>query len=530
MRFQLKRAMVLVLCLMLTMMLMAGCSQTKKPASSSGSDESLSDISDSASSSLPADDSEADVSESQQSDSESVPDSSQADTSKTTSTKSTVPSGPVFVNKYNPYVNVSFDYTKAEMPSRSLKNKVVTYYSWVPFETSWGKDSKSLLNVMKKEHGVTFKLVKQGTHETYWDTLALLKASAQSPDLVQLPNWDYYPIPITEGLIQPMDGYIDFSNPMWADTAQVREANKWNGKIYVAYCWEQLNTWFFYNKKMFKDYGLSNKTPLDYYNDNNWTWEVMQELADKFVKKNSAGEYTQWGFSTQTCNLLASTGLELVKNNGDGTVQFNLRDAKVAKLMNMFYDMSPAGSGSLRIGNTIEYFRDGRIAMCTTTDYAMNYELNQMRLSGNLGWVPLPKMDKNSEYYNETRAEPGFAIATGASNPEGAALTIEMHKWYYSGYPFTSSIPREQRNACMTKYKIPLGFEDESQNLSQAEIDYSLTFISKKYKNININWQSWLQTQNVPGFAEVGLGTKKWSTVLEEIYPIYKATLDSYAK
>lgn len=46
---------------------------------------------------------------------------------------------------------------------------------------------------------------------------------------------------------------------------------------------------------MFKDYGLNKQTPRTYYEKNDWTWARMQELADKFVKKNASKEIVQWG-------------------------------------------------------------------------------------------------------------------------------------------------------------------------------------------------------------------------------------------
>lgn len=432
-------------------------------------------------------------------------------------------------NAYNPYVTSDFDVTTAEMPSRDVEDKVITYYSWYSLEDELNADTygaKSLYNIMKKEYGITFKQVAVGTHENYWSTLATLIASGNAPDIVKLPNWNAYPAPESMDLLQPLDDYIDFDDPLWADTKEIREANKWNGKTYIGYVWEQLQTWFFYNKQMFKDYGLSNKTPYDYWKEDNWTWETMEELANQFVKKDASGEVVQWGLAMQNCDLLASTGLELVDSQGN----FNIKDSKVAALMNMVYDMSSAGTGSLAPHDAVNQFKDGKVAMCTTTAYTMLYELNEMRLAGNLGWVPLPKMDADSEYYNQTRTEPGFAICKGAKNPEAAALFIDMHKWYYTGYSFDSSMPRAQQNACMKEYKIGKNYLEEDKRLSEDEIAYSMQFIDKKYKNVSINWQGWLGTQQVPGYNEVAEGLANWSTTLEKVYPASKATINSYLK
>ena len=198
--------------------------------------------------------------------------------------------------------------------------------------------------------------------------------------------------------------------------------------------------------------------------------------------------------------------------------------------MNMIYDMSSAGTGALAPFDAVNQFKNGKVAMCTTTAYTMLYELNDMRLAGNLGWVPLPKMNSDSEYYNQTRTEPGFAICKGAKNPEAAALFIEMHKWYYTGYSFDSSMPRAQQNACMKEYKIGKNYLEEDKRLSEEEIEYSMQFINEKYKNISINWQGWLGTQMVPGYDEVSQGLANWSTTLEKVYPASQATINSYLK
>ena len=430
-------------------------------------------------------------------------------------------------NSYNPYANSDFDVTTAEMPTRELENKVITYYSWTSLEEELNADTygaKSLLNIMQKEFGVTFEQVAVGTHENYWSTLATLIASGNAPDIVKLPNWNCYPAPVSMDLLQPLDDLIDFSNPIWDDTKEAREAHKWNGKTYIPYAWEQLHSWFFYNKQMFKDYGLSNQTPYDLWKEDKWTWEAMEELANQFVKKDASGEVVQWGMAMQNTDLLAATGLELVDTEGN----FNIKDSKVATLMNMVYDMSSAGTGAMAPDDAVNLFKDGKVAMCTTTAYAMLYELNDMRLNDNLGWVPLPKMDENSEYYNQTRLEPGFAICKGASNPEAAALFIEMHKWYYTGYSFDSSLPRAQQNACMLEYKIGKNYLDKERRLSEEEIDYTMQFINQKYKNISIGWQGWLDTQTVPGFSDVVNGTANWSTTLEKIFPANQATINSY--
>ena len=121
-----------------------------------------------------------------------------------------------------------FDIKTAPMPSRDVEKKELVYFSWAKLEDQYGKTAKSLPVLFKKEFGIELS-GHFSTHDTYWEDLSKLKASGQSPDLVDLPNWNFYPLPITEELLQPLDSLIDFSDPMWADTQSIREQNKQYG-------------------------------------------------------------------------------------------------------------------------------------------------------------------------------------------------------------------------------------------------------------------------------------------------------------
>lgn len=420
----------------------------------------------------------------------------------------------------------SFDVKTAPMPSRTVSNKSLTYFSWTKLEDQYGKTAKSLPNLFKQEYGITLT-GHFSTHDTYWEDLTRLKAANTAPDLVDLPNWNFYPLPITEELLQSLDGLIDFSNPMWDDTKSIRESNQWKGKTYIPFVSETLQTWFIYNTKMFKDYGLDKQTPRAYYENNDWTWDRMHELAVKFVKKDASKEVVQWGLTMQTGDLIATTGLELVSGDGKGGFVYNLKDAKIAKMMNLFYDMGVAGDNSLYTGDAITGFKSGKVAMIITNAGTIISDFNEMRLAGKIDWVPMPKMDASSSYYNQTSFDPGWGIPVGAKNPEGAALFIEYVKWFDLGYPFCSQIPTTKNNAASIKYNLK-NEESTDKQLTGTEAAWTKSIIAKNYPTVSIMWQSWLGTQVLPGYGTVTSGAKKWSAALEEEFPATNALLQSY--
>ncbi len=422
-------------------------------------------------------------------------------------------------------VDTKFDVKTAPMPSRNVEKKELVYFSWTKLEDQYGKTAKSLPVLFKKEFGIELT-GHFSTHDTYWEDLSKLKASDQAPDLVDLPNWNFYPLPITEELLQPLDGLIDFSNPMWDDTKTIREQNKWNNKTYAPFMSETLQTWFIYNTKMFKDYGIKN-TPRELYNKDEWTWDAMHELAKKFVKKDASREVVQWGLTMQTGDLIATTGLELVSGDGKGGYVYNLKDPKVAKMMNLMYDMGVAGDNSLYTGDAITGFKSGKVAMIITNAGTIISDFNEMRVAGKIDWVPMPKMDKDSEYYNQSSFDPGWGIPVGAKNAEGAALFIEYVKWFDLGYQFCSQIPASKNNAASIKYNIT-SKEDSTKQLTAEEAAWTKSLIAKNYKRVSIMWQSWLGTMVLPGYGTVTSGAKQWSAALEEEFPATNALLQSY--
>lgn len=452
----------------------------------------------------------------------------------TTSTKKDGTSKTAATTKTQAPADTEYDIKTAPLPTRKLDSDTLSYFSWVDItKNSKGKpDPKSMAALFKKEFDVELE-GHMASHSTYWDTLATLKASGKSPDVVQMPDWNYYPICIVQDLVQPLDDYIDFSQPLWADSKETREKLSWNGKTYVSWGPPAINSWLFYNKKMFRDNGV--KTPREYYLEDNWTWEVMQDLADQFVHKATNGAVDTWGLAFQNADLMITTGIDLVEPDEKNGYKFNMRDPKLAKMMNMLYEMGSAGTGSLALnggteGSIITRFVQGKIAMIGTVPWLANAEGNDMRRAGNLDWVPLPKMDKNSSYYFPATSSPAWGIAVGAKHPQTAACFIEFSKWHGLGDPPTEFLPKAE-NAARIRYKTTVSkVEDPNAVLTEEEQEWTRQIVEKDYPMITNIWQSWLGTQDLPGYAEVVSGEKTWSAALEEVYPINEALLKAYFK
>ena len=96
-------------------------------------------------------------------------------------------------------------------------------------------------------------------------------AAGEYPDAIYFQNSKDW---ILKGLIMPLDDWVFGDSDLnfsWDGYLPVaKDACTYQGKIYQLPM--TVNAWaFYYNKKMFQDYGL--KLPEDYLKENRWTWK-----------------------------------------------------------------------------------------------------------------------------------------------------------------------------------------------------------------------------------------------------------------
>jgi len=422
--------------------------------------------------------------------------------------------------------NVGTSTSDIKMPSKELENTTITFLHWedVNNESQW---EMPWVSMMEQEFGITL----EGTlasHESYWDTLATLVASGTSPDVAYVPSWNYI-TPMSNGLLQPLEDYIDFDSPLWNDkTKAVREANKWNDKTYIPINNVSFSSLLFFNKSMFKNYGI--KTPQEYYLEGTWTWDKLAEIANKFVHKTSAGIVDVYGVGFQYSSFIASTGKEFVQKNSDGKgADINLKDANLAKIMNNLYDLGQGGTSALAGANGASLFTANKCAMwCTDADLMIG-AFYDMYKEGNLGWVPLPKVDDTIGHYIETTFDPGWAIVSGAKNPEGAALIVEFNKWINIGKGYLRCLPDGESPADAKYADIMVEtqrFGYMKSLFAKEDLDY-LKEITKLPQVTN-SWRSYLDSSSIAGYNEIWSGTQKWSALVEKNYPVYFAAVNSH--
>ena len=427
------------------------------------------------------------------------------------------------------------DIMSIPMPTRDLSNndKVLTVFSWTSMQEN--NFDGVAASYFEKEFGVKIEVTIVNQFD-YWADYAKMVAAGNAPDIIDTEYFSFWPLPVTRNLYQPWDNVIDFSTPLWADVQDLLERYKWDGNTYYPILGRFVPSFLYYNKAMFKNYGLEDKTPRKLYENDEWTLENLLYLANQFVEKNNKNEITQHGLVHMSYEPIRITGVPVFEFAADGaSYTNNLKDPKIAKLMNGMQSISPGmGTGAWSERDCNPMFTSGKAAMAfafanNLTDgvYAdfMNDDI--------LGIAPYPKLDNESPYYCTLVVDPGYGLSNVEGvNKELAGLYIEYLKWFKLGENICREIPTTVNNPAKEKYNLkPIS---RAAYISEEDTKFIMDYLNDEKVVKTYNDYQGILTQ---AGGDVGLfkdaifyGYKPWSSYVEELYPKYEGILKSLSK
>ncbi len=417
-----------------------------------------------------------------------------------------------------------------EMPTADLSgnSKVLKVFGWSTMAEN-NTDGEAA-EYFKKEFGVTLDETVS-THETYWQDLAKMVAAGNSPDVVDLSYDKFFPTPLTGGLLDSWDGIIDFNTPLWSDTKELIEGMKWKGKIYYPVISEFMTSWLYYNKNMFRNYGLEDQNPRTLWEKGEWTMDKMIELSDQFIEKNNKNEVTQYGFTVQNLELLSMTGEQIVEIKGGTEYVNNIKSSKIAKVMNSMYKISGAGTGSFTTLDACPVFEQEKCAMLlSSATLTLETRFADLREKDALGFAPMPKLDNETPQYVEAAVDPGYGLVKGAQNVELATLWVNYLKWFRLGENFCVQVPISEETPAKQRYGLKA--KAGSAALSEEDIAFINKYLESKPEKVYCTYRSIVRNMgDLSTFKwDFFSGKSQWSAVVQEIYPRYETQLKKWVK
>lgn len=369
------------------------------------------------------------------------------------------------------------------------------YYPKIETETSkirllshWkSEDAKQLIDTFKAVYNTDVELV-YAEYNLIPQTLEKLQKSGQKIDVV-LFTPTQYPIDFAKGQYIPLDDYINFGDDIWHDAKKASDKLRYNGKMYIVAEYG-VDRFIWYNSSIFKKNGL--KTPLELYNEGEWTWEKLSEDVGKIVKDdNGDGDFDTLGIMGGggiLSSLFASKNTFFTVLTPEGIRNASL-DKDIADCMNYEYDLFQ--KQNFKYDNVVgqKYFLDGRLAMLYDGTWIISTDPGYKEIvkNGDLGFVPLPRWKNQKETIYSTEFT-GFMIPKNVENLNGALAFIACNRIIEKSNSAVKQKCDEMKNFGFSQENI-----DIYHNLNTNDIKISIPLCSVT-NNPNDNWQpfSWL--------------------------------------
>ena len=265
---------------------------------------------------------------------------------------------------------------------------------------------------------VTIKVVSQ-PWDDYWTKLPLALEAGNGPDLYrghagQIVNLEKYSYELPEDIFPRDQVKEDF--PQY-------ESAIYNGKLYTIPLGMTTGAGIYYNKDMWAEAGLTE-------DDIPTTWEEVEEVGNKLMKKDANGNITQYGFSIDH----AFEGFLSTMNYSSGAAAFkedlstyNL-DCETTyeniALLQKWKDEFMMYSD----GDAEDQFGHGQVAMIGHWNWVAGY-FNATYPDVNWGYFLIPTKD-GSEPVAYDRYEMEWTLAVSSADEAKRAVAFDVLKFY----------------------------------------------------------------------------------------------------
>ncbi|HZG85814.1 ABC transporter substrate-binding protein [Paenibacillus sp.] len=234
-------------------------------------------------------------------------------------------------------------------------------------------------------------------------------------------NFPVYPL---KNIVQPIDQYIDISDPLW--NGAVTNTFTFGGKPYAVGA-SAAPIVLYYNKTLFENNGV--KTPSEYYAEGDWTWETFREVAKELTMDTDGdGKNDQFGFGWWDHGyplFVGSNGKTILSYNADGTITTNYDSENVKEAMQFAQDalLNDKYIDSEKEGDYFfAEFKNGKLAMTAEYGFA---GFNVLKSDYEIDFVPVPTGPRGAPDAGPGGLS-GWSIPAASKNPEGAAAFIRM--------------------------------------------------------------------------------------------------------
>ncbi|SEN70698.1 ABC-type glycerol-3-phosphate transport system, substrate-binding protein [Amphibacillus marinus] len=289
---------------------------------------------------------------------------------------------------------------------------------------------------LEEKWNFTYETVEIGWDDWVGNYIRSTLGGDPIADIVHVLSPALYPNLISNGIVYPVSdlGVIDYDDIKWSQAA--KDASEYEGKYYsLTPNGIDMRDAIFWNKTLFDDLGLPDLYEL--YENGEWTWEKMMEIADQATRDtDNDGETDIFGFAAENLawKLIYANGYESITKTDDG-IEIDMNDETVVEALEFFSDVNNSFGHTLREpeeGDEWNFrytdFADGNIAMVSAEWWVTYNYWTDGRMQGEYGMVPFPtgpSFDQSISYGYEQSYD--VMLATVDQPEEKAIIWDAIH-------------------------------------------------------------------------------------------------------
>ncbi len=323
-------------------------------------------------------------------------------------------------------------------------NTVLKWFCWYdPFNNY---DEDEVVNTgfftFKEKYGGNIEWIETDYFERN-DDLANLLLAGTSPDFTNTgtDNTAVFPMNCIKGMYQPIDNYIDYTDPLWEGMADASEYFALGDKHFCIVTDLGFKDVVPYNRRVIDEWGFDD--PAELYANDEWTWDVFYEMCMDFSDPDEDRYALDgWYYANGICEQ--STGQTYIKKDENGNFYSNIDDPLIEAACNLIYDLVKndctyhKGTDYWAGRNDMEYgagVKDGLCLFwfCDTSGFTAPVEEVEAIWGSitehEIMFVPLPRYQDGDGIYYLNATPAGYMVCEGAENPEGVALLAACERF-----------------------------------------------------------------------------------------------------
>ena len=269
-----------------------------------------------------------------------------------------------------------------------------------------------------------------------FDNLALLIMASTSPDFfpVGVSSEATFPMYCIHNTFVPVDKYIDYTDPLWADMAESAEAFALGDRHFAFVTDITFRNIVPFNTRIIGEYGYDD--PVELYMNDEWTWDKFYDMCADFSDPDN-NRYALDGYAYNGALTQEASGSKFVVKDENGHYASNLDDPILEQANELVYNLVKNGcvyhegnnywagrnnhleGAGMKEGDCLFYITvfgniQGPVAEISNVWGDVT--------EGELMFVPLPRNQNGDGEYYLASIPAGYMLVSGGQNPEGVAL------------------------------------------------------------------------------------------------------------